>query len=245
MNEANAVTAFGSVGEPAKRGWPYDGGAMPMPAAPAKSALAAALAKAQGSFGHISRDKEVKVTMKSGGSYTFSYAPLESILKAVMPALSANGLAITQSVGIAEGKPVVRTELMHADGESISNHVQVMVRDEGPQAYGSGLTYARRYGVTLLLCICADDDDDGNAAEGNQAETTRSNNGGLDGPRLTPAKREQYLPEIAKYIEQEDGLGLRQLWDELSQNEQSGIWSLLSTKQKAAARGLLQKKDAA
>lgn len=228
----------------AKQGWPYEVPMTPGPMTfmPAKtSALAGALAKAQGSFGTIRRDKTVKVTMKSGGSYTFSYAPLESILHAVMPALSANGLALTQSVGVAEGKPVVRTELMHADGESIFNHVQIMVRDEGPQAYGSGLTYARRYGVTLLLCICADDDDDGNAAEGNSAETTRNGGAQLDGSRLTPAKRDAYLPEIVKFIDGSDNLGLRQLWDELSEMEQSGIWSLLNSKQKAAARALLQK----
>lgn len=149
------------------------GGLQYVPEAPT-SAIAGALAKAQGEFGAVLRDKTVTVTMKSGGKYTFSYAPLESILHAVKPALSKNGLSLTQAMIVREGKDFVETTLRHASGECLSNSIPLFVRDDGPQAYGSALTYARRYGVTLLLCISADDDDDGNAAEGNSAHTDRS-----------------------------------------------------------------------
>lgn len=132
--------------------------------------LSEALAKAQGEFTQVVRDKTVTVLMKSGGKYTFSYAPLESILHAVNPALSKNGLALTQAMVVADGKDYVETTLRHASGQFINNRIPVFVKDDGPQAYGSGLTYARRYGVTLLLCVSADDDDDGNAAEGNSAD---------------------------------------------------------------------------
>jgi hypothetical protein len=141
-----------------------------MPSPKQQSQLSEALAKAQGTFGQLRRDKTVKVRMKSGGEYSFSYAPLESILKAVMPSLTANGLSLTQSTGTVADKEFVRTQLRHASGETIENNTKILVADSGPQAYGSALTYARRYGITLLLCICADDDDDGNAAEGNEAQ---------------------------------------------------------------------------
>lgn len=142
-------------------------------AAPSANALSEALAKAQGEFAPILRDKTVTVTMKSGGKYTFSYAPLESILHSVAPSLSKNGLALTQAMIVVDGKDFVETTLRHSSGQSISNRIPLFVRDDGPQAYGSALTYARRYGVTLLLCVSADDDDDGNAAEGNQADTMK------------------------------------------------------------------------
>lgn len=214
------------------------------------SPLAAALAKAQGAFGPIHRDKTVKVTLKAGGSYSFDYAPLESILRAVMPALSANGLALSQSIGIWEGKEVVRTELLHAQGESMFNHVRIMTGDSGPQAYGSALTYARRYGITLLLCVCADDG--GNAAEGHEAQvthqrleadSTQTARNALDGAELSAAKRKAYLPQIVSYLTAEDGLAMRQLWDELTQREQAGLWALLSTQQKSTVRTLLQTKS--
>jgi len=154
--------------------------------------LHAALAAAQGEFEPIKRDKSVTVTMKSGGKYSFSYAPLESILHAVTPALSRHGLSLTQATKCLDsGKEFVETTLRHASGEILTNLIPIFVRDDGPQAYGSALTYARRYGVTLLLCISADDDDDANAAEGNSAEVTRQ--------PAAPEKR-QSNPKAREYV---------------------------------------------
>lgn len=135
--------------------------------------IATALAAAQGSFEPVHRDKVVTVTMKSGGKYTFAYAPLESILRAVTPALAANSLSLTQGVIPSPEGAYVETTLLHASGQKINNRIAVFQNGDGAQAYGSGLTYARRYGVTLLLCICADDDDDGNASEGNQVQVVK------------------------------------------------------------------------
>ena len=55
-----------------------------------------ALAKAQGEFPPIPREKTVTVKTKTGGSYSFAYAPLDAILSACRPVLAKNGLAITQ-----------------------------------------------------------------------------------------------------------------------------------------------------
>jgi len=135
--------------------------------------LAEALAKAQAQFSPIHRERTVTVTMKSGGKYTFAYAPLEVILRAVAPSLAKHGLAITQSVI----EDCVETTLMHSSGQHLANRIKILNAEGGPQAYGSALTYARRYGITLLLCVCADDDDDANAAEGNTAVTNVKSEG--------------------------------------------------------------------
>lgn len=132
--------------------------------------LAKALAQAQTAFDAIKRDRTVKVQTKSGGSYTFAYAPLDTILAAIRPALAQHGLCLVQASHIEAGAEFLRTTLLHASGEFISNDTAVLVSDRGPQAYGSALTYAARYGVTRLLCLASEDDDDGNAAEGNAAE---------------------------------------------------------------------------
>lgn len=127
--------------------------------------LAAALCKARGEFKPFGRDKTVLVKTKSGASYSFSYAPLESILEAVVPALSANGLALLQEV--LEGR--VQTTLIHSSGQWISSGgTPIKVTAEDAQAFGSGMTYARRYDLTLFLGLSADDDDDANAASGNE-----------------------------------------------------------------------------
>jgi ERF superfamily protein len=127
-------------------------------------ALAASLAKAQASFPRIERDKEVTVKTKTGGSYTFKYAPLDSILAAVRGPLSDNGLALVQTLD--EGDLV--TMLLHDGGARIIGRTP-LPEAEGIQAYGSAITYLRRYSIQALLGIAAEEDDDGNQAEGNSA----------------------------------------------------------------------------
>lgn len=130
--------------------------------------LAAALAKAQAAYPPIPRDKEVTVQMKSGGSYKFKYAPLDTILAAVRAPLSDNGLAIAQ---LLDGPDLV-TLLLHESGASLSARVKLPGGGD-VQALGSAITYLRRYALQALLGIAAEEDDDGNAASGNRATPTR------------------------------------------------------------------------
>lgn len=149
-----------------------------MPSSPTVHRIAGALAKAQGDFPSIPRDRTVTVRMKEkpggggGGSYTFTYAPLSTIREKTRPALAAAELAILQAIiaeptdggGVVE---VLRTTLLHSSGEWLACDVPMFsgTGDNKAQAYNSGATYARRLGVTLLLCIAADEDDDGNGGE--------------------------------------------------------------------------------
>lgn len=159
------------------------------------SAIAAALAKAAAEFQPIKKDRTVTVKTKKGGEYTFAYAPLESIVAAVRPALSASGLVLVQSVvseDFHRGQAVVsedflETRLLHSSGEWLANLTPVMVDPEesSAQAYGSAITYARRYGITQLLCVVADEDDDGNAASGNVARSARDGASASGGGRTS------------------------------------------------------------
>jgi hypothetical protein len=196
----------------------------------------AALSKAQSDFEPIRREKTVVVRTKEGPSYTFAYAPLEAILRATMPALNKHGFALVQRV---ETDYLVTT-LYHKLGQ-LSGSMKIIVDRGGPQAYGSALMYARRYGVTLLLGICADDDDDGNAAEGN--EVTTSTEIGHPSHVLSPAKRELYLPRCAKALDDDNGALFKTLVSELNEGERHGLWSFFSSKQKAKAREIMQKAD--
>jgi len=126
--------------------------------------LAAALAKAQVAFPTVTRDKEVVVKTKTGGSYSFKYAPLDSILNAVRVPLADNGLVVVQLID--DGDLV--TSLIHESGGILSGRV-VLPTDVDIQGFGSAITYLRRYALQALLGIAAEDDDDGNRAIGNQA----------------------------------------------------------------------------
>lgn len=134
-------------------------------------ALAAALAKAQSSFPAIPREKEVTVQTKNGGSYKFKYAPLDSILTAVRGPLADNGLAVSQLLDSdPDGLPFLVSKLLHKDGGVIEGRTPIPHADgETVQAFGSAITYLRRYALQALLGIAAEEDDDGNSASGNSA----------------------------------------------------------------------------
>jgi hypothetical protein len=136
----------------------------PITVAEADQKLQAALAEAQGEFPVIPKDRTVKVTTKAGGSYTFAYAPLDSILTAVRPVLAKHGLAIVQRLEAPNGQPSIRTELLHRDGGRIASSFPLGPMPEAPQDLGSLLTYLRRYAVAALLCVAAEDDEDAGSA---------------------------------------------------------------------------------
>lgn len=126
--------------------------------------LASALAKAQAEFPAIQKNRTAKVIMKAGGNYSYKYADLSDILSAVTPILSKNGLSLSQSPTMIEGKLALETTLMHSSGEWISGVYPLKSYDR-PQEMGSEITYARRYTATSFLGIHADEDDDGALAQ--------------------------------------------------------------------------------
>src|SRR5688572_25543683 len=132
--------------------------------------LAGALAKAQGAFEAIGKTREVKVQMKTGGSYTFAYAPLDEVLRSVRPALATNGLALTQTVADGEKGRTLTTTLMHESGEWMASTTTLPGQATTAQEFGSQITYMRRYAIVSILGVVADEDDDANAADGNQAQ---------------------------------------------------------------------------
>lgn len=150
--------------------------------------LAGALAKAQGAFDSIGRTREVIVSMKTGGSYKFAYAPLDEVLRAVRPALSANGLALVQTIADGEGgKRTMTTTVLHESGEFISSTTTLPGQASTAQEFGSQITYMRRYAIVTILGVVAEEDDDGNGADGNEAQ----------GRDRQPQRREQTPPKAA------------------------------------------------
>lgn len=120
--------------------------------------LAAALAAAQAQMGRAAKSA-------NNPHFKSKYADLSSVMDACMPALTANGLAVTQPVRREDGEMVLYTILHHADSdqEMCDGGMPLIVNKRDMQGLGSALTYARRYGLMAMAGIAADDDD-GNAA---------------------------------------------------------------------------------
>lgn len=95
------------------------------------------------------------------------YADLSSVVSAIKPALSDNGLFFTQMTHEQSGGVCVETHVHHHTGQSMSfGKLFVPAGKNDAQGYGSALTYARRYSLMTAFGVCPEDDD-GNAASAN------------------------------------------------------------------------------
>lgn len=98
------------------------------------------------------------------------YADLESVWDACREPLTENGLSVTQFLN---GEALV-TMLLHSSGQWIKGEQKIYTKDNSPQAFGSAITYARRYGLAAIVGI-VQVDDDGQAAQGHKPLETKAN----------------------------------------------------------------------
>lgn len=129
---------------------------------PTIGALAAALATARAKFTPLKKSRTAKIKSEKG-SYEYHYADLADLFDSVVPALSANGIVLTQPLQFHDGHLLVETQLSHASGEWMSSLYPVPTFTRA-QDQGSALTYAKRYAASAILAIASEDDDDGAAA---------------------------------------------------------------------------------
>ena len=101
------------------------------------------------------------------------YADLNDVLSAVVPALNANGIVLLQPLVNIEGKNFVKTVLMHESGEIFESLAEIFCKNlNDAQAYGSGITYARRYSLSSICGIGSEDDDGVKAVQPKPNATT-------------------------------------------------------------------------
>lgn len=115
--------------------------------------IAPALVKAQAAMGNAVKDAK-------NPFFKSRYADLNAVREAVLPVMNANGISVLQPTVHIEGKSFVETILLHESGEFISSLTEIIVtKANDAQQQGSGISYARRYGLQSLANIGADDDD--------------------------------------------------------------------------------------
>lgn len=113
--------------------------------------LASALCKAQSEMSAASKDR-VNPHFKN------QYATLASVWEACRGPLTGNGLSVVQLAGTED----VETILLHSSGQWLSARTPILADKTGraaSQAYGSAVTYARRYALSAMVGIVQDDDD--------------------------------------------------------------------------------------
>jgi hypothetical protein len=84
------------------------------------------------------------------------YADLLSVIDACKNELNQNGIVVLQPIQ----NQIVQTILIHSSGEWMQSEIKIVcAKENDPQAYGSAITYARRYGLQSFILLPAEDDD--------------------------------------------------------------------------------------
>lgn len=131
--------------------------------------IAIALLKAQKLMGGATKGA-------SNPYFKSRYADYSAVLEACKDLLNDNGIVILQPHGTnVQGQSVVETILMHESGEWMSSETPIVVKQgNDPQALGSAITYARRYGLQSLISMPTEDDD-GEKAMTRKPEAAKTN----------------------------------------------------------------------
>lgn len=109
-----------------------------------------------------------KTKTANTGTYSYTYADFDDITAGIRELLAANGLAFAQEAVSGDGRCGVTTRLIHTSGEWMEGGPLFLPAGNTPQAYGSAITYAKRYQLTSMLGIATEEDDDGAAAQRSQ-----------------------------------------------------------------------------
>ncbi len=112
----------------------------------------------------LEAQKAIQSVIKEATNPFFNkkYADLTAVIGACKDQLNKQGISILQPINGME----VETILVHTSGEYFSSSTPIVCKQQNdPQALGSAITYAKRYGLQSLVLLPAEDDD-GNLASG-------------------------------------------------------------------------------
>lgn len=167
--------------------------------------ISSALSAFQGSLEQPKLEKEVKVRTKNGGEYKFKYADLSACVKAAAPALKEHGLSVSQIIN--DGKLI--TLLTHVSGQWFKSELLLPTQSTDYQAFGSAITYLKRYSYCAILGIVADTDDDANMACGNEAEMKDRGANATSQLAFTGTQLQQAIAEMNAVTDEQ---GFQQVW---------------------------------
>ena len=140
--------------------------------------FAAAFLAAQSEFPEIPKDSEAKI----GAKFSYRYASLPAILRAVLPVLHKHKLSILQPLEKGE----IITTLLHASGDGLNANLECSPEGLTPQEFGAKVTYYRRYALVSMLGIAPDEDIDGS---------------GIDTPEVTKPPKQKAPPRSPSPLE--------------------------------------------
>jgi hypothetical protein len=114
--------------------------------------IATALCKAQASMGGAHKDS-------ANPFFKSRYADLASVMRAIREPFASNGLSFIQCPIVNDDGVGVTTRILHSSGEWIEGTLVLPVAKRDAQAFGSALSYAKRYSIQAMAGVPSTDDD--------------------------------------------------------------------------------------
>lgn len=149
----------------------------------------------------VAAQKEIKNALKDTQGARGKYADMSSVVDAVKEPLNKNGVAFLQLVRSGE-VDMVETILLHESGQYISTETKVYcLKPNDPQAFGSGITYSKRYALMAAVGLPTEDDD-GDAATKKARPQSK-----VDEPVTEWSKKQVDFAEKLKQVIEETEIG--------------------------------------
>lgn len=176
------------------------------------SKIAVALVQAQSKMSNAVKDSK-------NPFFKSKYADLNAVREACLPALNESKISVLQLIINKENKNYVETILLHESGEWISSETEIKnSKPNDPQAEGSGITYARRYGLQSIVCLGAEDDDGNLASNHKPIEKTELKPEYKKPIPETKQEIKEQKPEVKKQVNWITADGKKTLSEEKLQN---------------------------
>lgn len=120
----------------------------------------AAFAAALSEIGYLKKDQTANIETKGGAKFAYSYVDLTDVLAEVKRVCGPHDLVVSQiPTGNADGQIEVHLLFLHGSGEWMVLPPVVLKSPADAQAFGSALTYLKRYQLVSVFDIPTGDDD--------------------------------------------------------------------------------------
>jgi len=180
--------------------------------------IAKALSSAQASMTGAKKDA-------TNPFFKSNYSDLTAVMSAISKPFADNDLSFVQAAEEDNGMIAVSTRIMHSSGQWIESTTKLPAVKHDPQAYGSAITYAKRYGLQALAGVPSVDDD------AQYACATMQN------------KQQATLKQVIDGI---DEPGFLEFWHSMDTSDKKMVWGLLDdTRRQAIKNKIDTEKEAA
>ena len=122
-----------------------------------------ALAAFQAEAPLIQQSHTAKIATKSGGSYSYTYAPLDEVVRTILPLLAKHGLSFRWDSVVDQKAITIRCTVSHIAGHSETSSMTLPIDNASAmsdqQKVGAAMTFGQRRSLTAALGLVTTDED--------------------------------------------------------------------------------------